>query len=68
VEATVIAGTAAWADIWTKAVIVQGVEATFAHLDTLDVAACAVDADGTVEANKTWELFATQKGVANRWQ
>jgi thiamine biosynthesis lipoprotein len=56
VAATVVAGTAAWAEAWTKAVMVRGDDALDA-LDDLQLAALAVRTDGHVVVNRTWARF-----------
>jgi thiamine biosynthesis lipoprotein len=55
VAATVVAGTAAWAEAWTKAVMVRGPEHVLAELDALGLAALAVGADGSVITNDAWK-------------
>lgn len=51
--ATVVAGTAAWAEILSKQVMVQGV-ASLNELDRQGLAACVVDIDGT-HTNDSWK-------------
>lgn len=58
VETTVIAGTAAWAEVWTKAVVVRGHLAAFPVLERLGLAARAVLADGSEARTHTWSAFA----------
>ena len=55
---TVVAGTAAWAEAWTKAVMVEGTASTFGRLDALGLGACAVTLDGRLLTNETWKDFA----------
>ena len=55
---TVVAGTAAWAEAWTKAVMVDGPATTFDRLDALGLGACVVMADGRTSTNGTWRDFA----------
>jgi thiamine biosynthesis lipoprotein len=57
VAATVVAGTAAWAEAWTKAVMVRGPEHVLAELDALGLGALAVRADGATMTNETWKDF-----------
>jgi thiamine biosynthesis lipoprotein len=57
VAVTVVAGTAAWAEVWTKAVMVRGA-AMLAVLDEHGLAAQLTYADATTAANRTWETFA----------
>jgi thiamine biosynthesis lipoprotein len=55
VAATVVTGTAAWAEVWTKAVMVRGPQRVLPELDTRGLAALAVGADGTTIANEAWK-------------
>ncbi|MGD9701438.1 MAG: FAD:protein FMN transferase [Acidimicrobiia bacterium] len=57
-SATVVAGTAAWAEAWTKAVMVGGTRRSFAVLDERGLAAMAVMLDGRMVANDSWKQFA----------
>jgi FAD:protein FMN transferase len=57
IEATVIAGTAAWAEVWTKAILVDGPTAAFPRLDDLGLGARAVFADGTITTNSAWHTY-----------
>ncbi|MBK5332258.1 MAG: FAD:protein FMN transferase [Ilumatobacteraceae bacterium] len=59
VAATVIAGTAAWAEVWTKAVMVRGTE-VLAELDDRGLGAQVTYADLTSSANQAWSSFAVQ--------
>ena len=57
VAVTVVAGTAAWAEVWTKAVMVRGA----AMLDVLDghgLAAQLMYADRSTQENRSWGSFA----------
>ena len=57
VAVTVVAGTAAWAEVWTKAVMVRGA----AMLDVLDghgLAAQLMYADRSTQENQSWGSFA----------
>lgn len=58
VAATVVAGTAAWAEAWTKAVMVGGAVSTFRRLDELGLGGLAVTSDGTVITNDAWRTVA----------
>jgi thiamine biosynthesis lipoprotein ApbE len=57
VAATVIAGTAAWAEVWTKVVMVRG-EAALTELDGHRLGAQLTYADSTVATNNAWTMFA----------
>ncbi len=56
VAVTVVAGTAAWAEVWTKAVMVRGV-ATLEVLDGLGLGARVTYADATSSTNRAWSAF-----------
>jgi FAD:protein FMN transferase len=57
VAVTVVAGTAAWAEVWTKAVIVRGAS-MLTVLDDHGLGARLTYADGGVLANRAWSTFA----------
>jgi FAD:protein FMN transferase len=60
VAVTVIAGSAAWAEVWTKAVMVRGA----AMLDVLDghgLGARITYADATTSTNQAWKAFECPK-------
>lgn len=57
--ATVVAGDAAWAEVWTKALVVSGVAHTLDRLDDLRLAGRVRLGDGTVVANSSWSAIAT---------
>jgi thiamine biosynthesis lipoprotein len=57
IEATIIAGTAAWAEVWTKALLIDGPIAAFPRLDELGLGARAVFADGTQTTNVAWHTY-----------
>ncbi|MEX1105812.1 MAG: FAD:protein FMN transferase [Ilumatobacteraceae bacterium] len=59
VVATVVAGTAAWAEVWTKALVVDGVERTLARLDDLRLPGRVRLGDGSVITNSSWSAIAT---------
>jgi FAD:protein FMN transferase len=61
VQATVVAGTAAWAEVWTKAVLVDGPATALPRLDTLGLPARVVFADGGARTNEAWQAFAAQE-------
>jgi thiamine biosynthesis lipoprotein len=67
-ETTVVAGTAAWAEAWTKALVVAGAggrSAVLGRLDELDglgLAARVRSADGVVDHNRAWDVFAESAG------
>lgn len=56
-EATVVAGTAAWAEVWTKAVFVRGHLEVLPLLDQIGLAARVVLADGAEVRTHTWAAF-----------
>lgn len=58
IEATVMAGTGAWAEVWATAVMVRGADPLFDHLDRLGLAARAVLPGGEVVVNHTWAAYA----------
>lgn len=57
VAVTVVAGTAAWAEVWTKAVMVRGA-AMLEALDRLGLGAQLTYADRSVAFNQSWRTFA----------
>jgi FAD:protein FMN transferase len=57
VAVTVIAGTAAWAEVWTKAVMVRGA-AALAVLDEHGLGAQLTYADRSTVSNRSWSTFA----------
>lgn len=59
IAATVIAGTTAWAEAWTKAVMVCGAEDALPYLDNLGLGALAVTLDGETVVNNAWRTFTT---------
>ena len=63
-EVTVIAGTGAWAEAWTKAVIVRGMSSTAPILERLGLARRVRRADGSVEHNNAWSLYEVPKETA----
>lgn len=56
--ATVVAGSAAWAEVFTKYVLLGARPATFDRLDSMGIGCLAVDRDGTVRGNASWERYA----------
>jgi thiamine biosynthesis lipoprotein len=58
VEVTIVAGSAAWAEVWTKAVVVASPTATLPALDRRRLAVRVRRGDGTVEGNASWRAFA----------
>lgn len=56
VSVTVIAGTAAWAEVWTKAVMVGGIS-VLQTLDQLGLGAQVTYVDSTTAANRAWAAF-----------
>jgi FAD:protein FMN transferase len=58
VAVTVVAGTAAWAEVWTKAVMVRG-EAMLAILDGYQLPAQLTYADSSTATNRAWAMFTT---------
>ena len=57
IAATVVAGTAAWAEVWTKTLMVRGA-AALEVLDDLGLGARVTDADATRSVNGAWSAFA----------
>ncbi len=55
VEATVVAGTAAWAEVFTKALLVCNPGEVLADLDRRGLAARVRDAGGSTRHNLMWE-------------
>jgi thiamine biosynthesis lipoprotein len=55
---TVVAGTAAWAEAWTKVVMVAGAVPSLALLDEHGLGAMVVALDGSVMVNDSWKGFA----------
>ena len=55
---TVVAGTAAWAETWTKVAMVAGAVPSLALLDEHGLGAMAVALDGSVLVNDSWNGFA----------
>jgi thiamine biosynthesis lipoprotein len=58
VACTVIAGTAAWAEAFTKVAFVRGATASLARYESIGLAARVVTADGTVHHTSAWNGFA----------
>lgn len=56
VAVTVVAGTAAWAEVWTKAVMVRG-SAMLAVLDEYGLGARITYSDGASTTNWSWPTF-----------
>ena len=54
VEVSVVAGTGAWAEVWTKALLVGGPARMMPELTERGLAAQAVYADGSVDGNQPW--------------
>ena len=59
VQATVVAGTAAWAEVLATQVMVAGPDA----VQGLDAAASAVDANGRIVTNQRWSIYAMETGA-----
>lgn len=59
IQATVVAGTAAWAEVYAKLVMVRGV-AALAELDSVGLGARVVLADRSVHCNKAWHSLELQ--------
>ena len=57
IGASVIASTAGWAEVWTKAAIVSEIESAFAALEAHGLAAMVQSADGSVSTTSTWSSF-----------
>ena len=58
VEATVVAGTAAWAEVFTKALLVLGWDEGSALASRHSLAVFGVDGEGRQLASPSWETFA----------
>jgi thiamine biosynthesis lipoprotein len=54
VQATVIAGTAAWAEVWTKALMVRGSAEVLPMLDALHLPARVVEEGGSLTTGRWW--------------
>ncbi|MGZ4739858.1 MAG: FAD:protein FMN transferase [Ilumatobacteraceae bacterium] len=70
VAVTVIAGSAAWAEVWTKAVMVGGTT-MLAVLDGLGLAARVTYADATNSTNRAWSSFELEMpsvGSGEQWR
>jgi thiamine biosynthesis lipoprotein ApbE len=57
VAVTVVAGTAAWAEVWTKALMVRGTT-MLPVLDQHGLGAHVTYADRSTAANRSWAAFA----------
>jgi thiamine biosynthesis lipoprotein len=68
VAVTVVAGSAAWAEVWTKVVMVRGA-ATLARLDEFGLGARVTYADATTAANEAWSSFdcSLPSGSGQQW-
>lgn len=62
VQATVVAGTAAWAEAYATLAVVRGHAAAFPVLDELGLAARAIDHGGAAHTNRAWERFGAEVG------
>jgi thiamine biosynthesis lipoprotein len=56
IAVTVIAGTAAWAEVWTKAAVLRGA-AMLAVLDEHGLGAMLTYADATTSFNRAWSAY-----------
>lgn len=56
ISVTVVAGTAGWAEVWTKAAMVCG-HASLTLLERYGLGACVVHADATRVENESWRKF-----------
>jgi len=63
IEATVIAGSAAWAEVFAKAVLVNGPRLMFPRLDSMGLGARVVSADGSARTNECWNAFSSEHGA-----
>jgi thiamine biosynthesis lipoprotein ApbE len=63
VAVTVVAGTAAWAEVWTKAVMLRGA-ATLTALHTHRLGAKVTYSDRSTAINQSWSAFA---GSGQEW-
>lgn len=57
VAATVIAGTAAWAEAFTKVALVDGLDRSLATYDRLSLAAAVRTSDGAFHTSRPWSGF-----------
>lgn len=57
--ATVVAGNAAWAEVWTKALVVDGAVGTLDRLDDLRLPGRVCLGDGSVIVNSSWSAITT---------
>ncbi len=60
VQVTVVAGAAAWAEVYTKLVMVRGI-AALESLDRAGLGARVVFGDGTVRGNDVWQVLESDK-------
>lgn len=60
VEATVVAGTAAWAEVFTKTLLVRGPRHALADLDERGLGARVRWSDGRTLHNRCWERLVSQ--------
>lgn len=56
--ASVVAGSGAWAEMFTKWVLLGEPDETFARLDSMEIACLAVGTDGSVTTNTSWARYA----------
>ena len=66
VAVTVVAGTAAWAEVWTKAVMVHGA-AVLDGLDEIGLGARVTYADATTTTNEAWSAFESPTASSEQW-
>jgi thiamine biosynthesis lipoprotein len=64
-SATVVAGTAAWAEVWTKALMVRGV-AALSTCEARGLAAKVTFADRSTVANRAWSTFGGSASAEER--
>lgn len=60
VQVTVVAGAAAWAEVYTKLLMVRGI-AALESLDRAGLGARVVFGDGTVRGNDVWQVLESDK-------
>jgi thiamine biosynthesis lipoprotein len=66
VQATVVAGTGAWAEVWSKAIVVRGIAAVHPVLEQLGLAAMSVCTDGSIHCTRSWDRYGTPQSEVGR--
>jgi thiamine biosynthesis lipoprotein len=60
VEATVVAGTAVWAEVFTKVLLVRGPQTALAELDDRGLGGRVRWSDGRAQHNRSWEAMVSR--------